>query len=168
MRMLIRIISKISDATGFLLMWLPWFLMVIIVWEVIARSLFNHPTVWAHELSIMVFAALTILSGAYTLRTRSHVNMDLLYMQLSIRKRALLDVLTFPFFLVFCGVILWLGWEFAWRSVQMGEISQSDWAPPIWPIKLTIPLGAILLLLQGIANFLADLIKLVTGREVTE
>jgi TRAP-type mannitol/chloroaromatic compound transport system permease small subunit len=164
MRLFFRIVAKISDVSGSVLMWFPWILMAIIVWEVVLRSLFNRPTVWAHELSIMMFGALTILSGAYALRTRAHVNMDLLYTHLSARNRALLDVLTFPFFLVFCVVILWLGWEFAERSIRMSEISQSDWAPPVWPIKLMIPVGAFLLLLQGTANFLSDLRKLFTGK----
>lgn len=168
MRAFVRIVARISDASGMILMWFPWILMLIIVWEVVLRSLFNHPTVWAHELSIMMFGALAILSGAYALRTRAHVNMDLLYMHFSPRTRALLDVLTFPFFLVFCLVILWLGWEFAWRSVKLAEISQSDWAPPIWPIKLMLPLGAFLLLLQGIANFVSDLLKVITGKGVEE
>jgi TRAP-type mannitol/chloroaromatic compound transport system permease small subunit len=168
MRAFVRIVARISDVSGMILMWFPWILMLIIAWEVVLRSLFNHPTVWAHELSIIMFGALTILSGAYTLRNRAHVNMDLLYMHFSVRTRALLDVLTFPFFLIFCLVILWLGWEFAWRSVKLAEISQSDWAPPIWPIKLTIPLGAFLLLLQGTANFVSDLLKLFTGKGVEE
>lgn len=163
---IIGILNYISEVSGRVLMWLAWILMVIIVWEVLLRSVFNHPTVWAHELSIMVFAALTILGGAYTLRYKAHVNMDLFYMRLSPRGRAILDIITFPFFLLFCVIILWLGWEFALRSVKVMEISQSDWAPPLWPVKLTIPLGALLLLLQGTSNFLSDLYLVITGKGV--
>ena len=164
----IRIINKISEKLGVVLMWLPWILMLIIVWEVSLRGLFGRPTVWAHELSSMTFGALTMLSGAYTLRYRAHVNMDLIYMRFSLRGRALIDIITFPFFLLFCGTILWLGWEFALRSITALEVSQTDWAPPIWPIKLALPVGAFLLLLQGLSNFLSNLYTLVTGEGVEE
>lgn len=164
----IRFINKISELMGMVLMWLPWVLMVIIVWEVALRSLFGRPTVWAHELSVMTFGALAILTGAYSLRYRAHVNMDLFYMRFSKRGRALIDIITFPLFLIFCITILWLGWEFAFRSVKMAEISQSDWAPPIWPIKLALPVGAFLLLFQGVGNFLSDCYTLITGKGVEE
>jgi len=168
MQKIIGIFNGISEISGKLLMWLPWILMLIIMWEIVLRNVFNHPTIWAHELSIMVFAALTIMGGAYTLRYRAHVNMDLFYMRLSPRGKAILDIITFPFFLVFCVIILWLGWEFALRSVKVLEISQSNWAPPIWPIKLAIPLGALLLIIQGISNFLSDLHTVITGKGADE
>lgn len=160
----VRIINKISEISGEILMWLAWVLTFIIMWEVIARTFFNSPTEWAHELSGMVFGALSILSGAYALRYKGHVNMDLVYINLSPRGKAIMDVITFPFFFVFCLTIIWLGWEFAWRSVQILEISQSDWAPPLWPIKLMIPLGAFLLLIQGIANLINDIYIVKTGK----
>jgi TRAP-type mannitol/chloroaromatic compound transport system permease small subunit len=147
-------------------MWFAWGLTFIIMWEIIARAFFNAPTVWAHELSVMIFGALGILGGAYTLRYRGHVNMDLFYINFSVRGKAILDVISFPFFLVFCITMIWLGWEFAFRSVSCLEVSQSDWAPPIWPIKLCIPLGAFLLLLQGCANLISDIYTAVTGKGV--
>jgi len=168
MQKIIGIFNGISEISGKVLMWLPWILMLIIMWEIVLRNIFNHPTIWAHELSIMVFAALTIMGGAYTLRYRAHVNMDLFYTRLSPRGKAILDIITFPLFLVFCVIILWFGWEFALRSVKDLEISQSNWAPPLWPIKLTIPLGALLLLLQGISNFLSDLYTVITGKGADE
>jgi TRAP-type mannitol/chloroaromatic compound transport system permease small subunit len=166
MHSFVRIVNKISEISGEILMWFSWILTFIIMWEIIARTFFNAPTTWAHESGVMVFALLTILSGAYTLRYRGHVNMDLLYMNRSTRGKAILDIISFPFFIAFCVTIIWLGWEFAFRSVKALEISQSDWAPPIWPIKLAIPLGALLLLLQGCANLVSDIYKAVTGKEV--
>jgi TRAP-type mannitol/chloroaromatic compound transport system permease small subunit len=43
-----------------------------------------------------------------------------------------------------------------WTSFQQGEGTGTPWNPPIWPVKLTIPLAALLLLLQGVANMLRD------------
>jgi TRAP-type mannitol/chloroaromatic compound transport system permease small subunit len=148
-------------------MWFAWILAFIIMWEIVARTFFNMPTIWAHELSGMFFGALSILSGAYTLRQKGHVNMDLIYMNRTPRTKAIMDLITFPFFLLFVITILWLGWEFAWRSFKILEVSQSDWAPPLWPIKFTIPLGAFLLLIQGIANLCNDILIIKTGKGET-
>ena len=49
------------------------------------------------------------------------------------------------------------GWEMAWASIQQGETTGTPWNPPIWPVKLAIPLAGLLLLLQGVANLLRDL-----------
>jgi TRAP-type mannitol/chloroaromatic compound transport system permease small subunit len=166
MHSFVKFTNKISEWSGEILMWFAWILTFIIMWEIIARTFFNSPTTWAHEASVMVFAALTILSGAYTLRYRGHVNMDLFYMNRTARQKAILDVISFPFFLAFCITIIWLGWEFAFRSVKALEISQSDWAPPLWPIKLAIPLGGLLLLLQGCSNLISDIYTAVTGKGV--
>ncbi|MGI6387255.1 MAG: TRAP transporter small permease subunit [Desulfomonilia bacterium] len=149
-------------------MWLPWILTVIIVWEVAVRNFLNRPTIWAHEISVMVFAILTITSGAYALKERAHVNMDLFYTRLSDRGKAIMNIITFPAIFIFGGVLLWLGWEFAVRSYLMQERSISTWNPLVWPIKFAIPLGAALLLLQGTAMFLTDILTLIDGERKGE
>ena len=168
MRACIRIISKITDVSGLILMWFPWILTVIIVWEIIMRNLFNRPTIWAHEISVMVFAVLTIASGAYALKEKAHVNMDLFYTHLTDRGKAIMNIITFPAFFIFAGVLLWLGWDFAVRSVMLQERSISTWHPLIWPVKLSIPLGAGLLLLQGIGLLMSDILTLIDGERKGE
>ncbi len=161
---LVRMINRIVEGSGRILMWFPWVVMGIIIWEIILRYFLGLPTIWAHELSLMVFGAVSILGGAYAHKYRAHVNMDLFYSRLSRRGRLILDIVTFPFFLIFCGILLWKGWDFAWRSVLSWEYSQSNWAPLIWPIKLTIPLGALLIILQAISNLLADIAEFSSGK----
>jgi TRAP-type mannitol/chloroaromatic compound transport system permease small subunit len=55
----------------------------------------------------------------------------------------------------------------AWLSVSSGEYSQSTWGPPVWPVRLTIPLGALLILLQGVTKYIRVIITVVTGKEVS-
>jgi TRAP-type mannitol/chloroaromatic compound transport system permease small subunit len=162
----IRRVDQINEWIGKVLLWLPWMITAIIIWEVVGRYFFNKPTIWAHELSLMVFGALSMVGGAYAHKYRAHVNMDLFYARLSPKGKAILDLITFPFFLIFCGVILWKGWEFAWRSIIIWEYSQSNWEPLLWPIKLTIPVGALLLILQGLSNLISDLAKVYSRKGV--
>jgi TRAP-type mannitol/chloroaromatic compound transport system permease small subunit len=160
----IRAINRVTEWSGKILLWFPWVVAGIIMWEIILRTFFNLPTIWAHELSLMVFGALSVLAGAYAHKYRGHVNMDLFYSRLSPRGKMIMDLITFPFFLCFCGILLWKGWGFAWRSIVIWEYSQSNWAPLIWPIKLTIPLGALLIILQGVSNLLSDITSVLAGK----
>lgn len=164
MRAFVRIVDKIIDVSGLILMWFPWILTVIIVWELILRNVFNHPTVWAHEVSVMFFGVLAITAGAYTLKEKAHVNMDLFYINLSERGKAIMNIIVFPAFFVFVIIILWLGWEFALRAIQLNERSISTWSPIIWPVKLMLPVGAFLLLIEGIALLFKDILTL-TSKE---
>lgn len=164
----IRFTSKLTDWIALALMWLSWLLMVIIIWEVMIRNFFNRPTIWAHELSVMLFGALAILSGGYTLKEKGHVNMDLLYMSLSDRWKTIMDIIAFPFLLIFAFVLMWLGWHFAMDSFYSNEVSITPWAPLVWPVKFLIPLGALLLLLQGIAKLIADVLLLMKGKGGTQ
>jgi TRAP-type mannitol/chloroaromatic compound transport system permease small subunit len=160
----IRAINRVTEWSGKILLWFPWIVAGIILWEIILRTFFNLPTIWAHELSLMVFGALSVLAGAYAHKYRGHVNMDLFYSRLSPRGKMIMDLITFPFFLCFCGILLWKGWSFAWRSIVIWEYSQSNWAPLIWPIKLTIPIGALLIILQGVSNLLSDIISVLARK----
>ena len=74
-------------------------------------------------------------------------------------------VVTGIFFFVFCGVMLWKGIDFAWTSLSRLEPDATPWRAPLYPIKMMIPLGALLILLQGLAKFIRDLVTAITGRE---
>ena len=145
------------------------FMMVILVWEVFMRYGFNAPTFWAHETSQYFFGAHFIIGGAYALRWGSHVSVDILYGRLPPRAMALLDLFTWLLFYIFCAVLLGRGWEAAWTSVTRWEHTYSPWGPPLWPLRLTIPLAAVLVLLQGLTKTINDFYTVITGRKlVTE
>ncbi len=135
-----------------------WTVIAVFVYfyEVVARFLFNSPTNWAHESMFLMFGMQYLLCGAYALRTESHVRVDVLYVKMSPRGRAIADVLTSVFFFVFTLTLLLTGWRFAQDAVNVGETSFTEWGIQYWVVKLTIPVGAVLLLLQGIAHLIRD------------
>ena len=90
--------------------------------------------------------------------------MDLIYSRLSIRKQAIVDLIAFPLLLLFSGVLFWKGIGFFWTSWAMRELDPTPFHAPLYPVKLIVPLGALLLLLQGLVKFARDLITLITGR----
>ncbi|MFH1034651.1 MAG: TRAP transporter small permease subunit [Pseudomonadota bacterium] len=158
-------IDSLSEWTGRLVSFLIPGLAVVEVYEVVARYFFDCPTIWASELSSMIFGVFILLGGAYTLRQGGHVNMDIVYSRFSPKGRALLDIITFLLFLVFVGVLLWKGWETSWRSLKLLEHDSTEWGPPLYPFKFMLPLGALLLLLQGLAKLARDVQTLLKGGE---
>lgn len=129
----------------------------VIVYEIFSRSLMGQATTWANETTIYLSACAYVLSGGYALAHRRHVRIDLIYDRLSAKTRARLDLFTFVFFCLYVGALLWVGSTLAWTSFTQSEGTGTPWNPPIWPVKFAIPLAALLLLLQGVANLLRDL-----------
>ena len=91
------------------------------------------------------------------------MRIDLLYARLSPRGKAILDCITYFFFLLYIGVMLMATLRYAMESVALRETTMSPWDPPIYPIKVAMAAALALLLLQGTAKFLRDLNRAVKG-----
>lgn len=165
MKKFLKIIDQISEQSGKAVSYFIIFLVGVILFEIFSRYLFNSPTIWAHEVSQMIYGAYVILLGAYVLKRGGHVNVEILYERFQPRTRAIIDLFTWLLFFYFCGLLLWKGGEMAWDSFLVRETEPTAFAPPVYPIKMTIPLGALLILLQGLAKFIRDLTFAVTGKK---
>jgi TRAP-type mannitol/chloroaromatic compound transport system permease small subunit len=150
-------IDRISGWTGHFVAFWSVLAVFVYYYEVVARYVFNSPTNWAHESMFLMFGMLYLISGAYALREGSHVRVDVVYLYLPRRTRALLDVITSVFLFIFVLAMLWTGWTFAMDSVSVWEVSFTEWAIQYWPVKLAIPVGAALILLQGAAEVMRSL-----------
>lgn len=166
LNLILSFIDNLNDWIGKILSYGSFLMFILVLTEVIRRYFFNSPTVWANELTQLIFGTYVILSGGYILRWGGHVNVDIFYSALSDRWKAALDIATFIVFFLFCGMLLYYGGELAWESLSTFEHSQSAWNPPLYPFKLCIPIAAILLLLQGIAKLIRDIVTLVKGEAV--
>lgn len=145
-----------------------WAIMVMtfgIGYEVFVRYVLRSPTAWAFDLSYMMYGALFMMGGAYTLSRDGHVRGDFLYRLWRPRTQAAVElVLYFIFF--FPGVIALIaaGWKYASRSLRYMEVSvMSPANVPIWQFKLIIVAAGILLLIQGIARVFRCVICLREG-----
>ncbi|ADE56599.1 Tripartite ATP-independent periplasmic transporter DctQ component [Aminobacterium colombiense DSM 12261] len=159
-------VDNLNDWMGKILGFLIYPTMFILVYEVIMRYAFNKPTIWAHDTSCMLYGAHFILGGAYALRWGAFVNVEVFYQRFSLRTKAVVDLVTWMLFYAFVGILLWKSVPWAWASVMVQEYSNSPWGPPVWPIKLTIPVAATLVLLQGLTKTIKDFYIAVTGREL--
>lgn len=164
---ILKSIDLVNDNLGKYASFLVLAVMAIICYEIIARSVFGLPTIWAHELSTYPFAILILLGGAYAMRHKAHVNVDIFHSRLSPRGRAILDICTSSFFYLFIVVLVWIGTTEAIYSVKVNETSQTLFRPPLYPFKVGASLAAILMLFQGLAKSVRDWIQAITGRETT-
>lgn len=150
-------ITKLNEWVGRIIAFLVVPIFVFILIEVFLRYLFNSPTVWTNEFTQMLFGAYTVLSGGYILAHRGHVNVDIFLATRSIRTQAVINVFTSFLMFVFVMAFGWFGYEMAKESMETWETSFSAWNPPIWPVKLAIPVGAALLFLQGVVKLIQDI-----------
>lgn len=165
---LLRGVDLVSEWSGKLISVLIYFMVAVLFLEVALRYLFNAPTIWAHELSMHLFGAYSALAGAYVLRYNQHVKVDLIYQWFSPRGRAILDSITYLIFFLVIAVTLRYGMMLAWRAVELRQtVSPSPWASPLWPVRITLPLAAFLMLAQGLAHFIRALKMAFTGKELT-
>ncbi|HEX5766962.1 MAG TPA: TRAP transporter small permease subunit [Burkholderiales bacterium] len=166
LRPLVRIIDRFAEVTGVAIAWLMVPLIGAVVYEVVARYVFAAPTLWAFDITYMLYGAMFMLGAAYALRVGAHIRTDFFWERWSARTRGVIDTVAYlVFFFPGIALFLWVGWEEAWYAYGIGETSeQTAWRPILWPLKACIPLAAALLLLQGISELVKSLHAALTGR----
>jgi TRAP-type mannitol/chloroaromatic compound transport system permease small subunit len=166
----LKAIDRISIVSGKIVAWMILPMSLSLVYEVVARYVFNAPTIWASDVSQILYGMFFMLGSAYALQRQQHIRTDFLYGKWSIRTRGLVDAacyigLYFPALVFF----LWVGSEFAYRSILFNErIVTSPWMPIIWPLKLAIPISTLLLLIQGVSELLKCLFAATKGVSLYE
>lgn len=170
---MVKLLSLFANGVDKLNTWLGriarsciFLLIGILLFEVVSRYFFNKPTVWSTEMASMVFGFYFLIGGGYTLLKGGHVRMDILYANWSERKRAIVDVCTFPLLAVYLITFIIGGFHVVGYALKFNQHSMSQWAPPLAPIEIVTVVGAFLLLLQGVAFFVRDLYMAITGRRL--
>jgi len=162
---IVRVIEKITGHAGLLIAWVVFPLILASVYEVVARYIFNAPTIWAFELGYMAMGVHALIGAAFALRERSHIRIDIFYSRYSDKTKAIID--TAGYLLLFMPVVIWVSyglWDYWVEAFVNSEHSgQSAWNPLIWPFRLSFFIGFFLLALQGLAE-LIKCFQFLTGR----
>ena len=136
-------------------------------WDDIARAIGIGPTVFAYDISRMISGVLFMGAAGYGLMRGVHIRADFLYRNWSDKTQATVDaVLYIAFFIpsmLFFTIIAAQYWELAYRT---GETAfDSPWQPLLWPARLAMPVGGLLLLLQGFPELFRAFHKMGKERE---
>ena len=153
-------IRAVNDRVGRAACSLLFVFMLLMVYEVIARYFFKSPTIWVHELCGYLFAAYIALTGGWVLLHRGHVAVDIVYQFFPDRLKHLADIAVSALGLFMFGVLFWQGFQFAWFALVTHQHSHTLFGPPLWPVKMMIPLGAMLFLLQLLADLAQNIVDL--------
>jgi TRAP-type mannitol/chloroaromatic compound transport system permease small subunit len=115
------------------------------------------------DLQLIMFAGMVMLGAGWTLKLNEHVRVDLFYTWVSDRTRIWIDFLGGILFLIpFCVVMLHFSWPWFLESWNGDELSQNAGGLPRWPLKIFLPFGFSLLLLQGISEIIKCIAALTT------
>ena len=115
------------------------------------------------DLQLVMFAGMVMLGAAWTLKVNEHVRVDLFYTWVSDRSRIWIDLIGGVLFLIpFCLLMLHFSWPWFLESWNGDELSQNAGGLPRWPIKIFLPLGFLLLLLQGLSEIIKCIAALTT------
>jgi TRAP-type mannitol/chloroaromatic compound transport system permease small subunit len=147
-------IDRLTSALGRAAAWLALVVVLLQFALVVARYLFGLGSVWLTETVIYAHAALFMLAAAWTLQVGGHVRVDIFYADASAHTKALIDLVGALFLLLpFMVVLIWLAIPYAARSWSILEHSQeASGLPVVFVLKTLIPLFALLMALQGIAQ----------------
>jgi TRAP-type mannitol/chloroaromatic compound transport system permease small subunit len=153
MQKFLLFVDKASTFAGHFFAWAIVGLTALISWEVFSRYVLNTPHAWALDAQIMLYGAMFMMAGAYTLAHSGHVRGDVLYGFFEPRTQAAIDLVLYVlFFLPGIFALAYAGWVFADDSFSIRETTFSPEPLPLYPYKFIIPLAAFFLFLQGIVE----------------
>ncbi len=150
-------VDALSRHTGENASYLVVQLSFFVLFEVIARYIFNHPTIWAWDTNVQLLAAITALVGCFVLLENQFVIVDIFVIRLSRKARAKLDAVTSVVGFFAMAIFLWQSADGAWTSWLKREHYTSLWEPPLYPIRFLVVIGVVLLILEMIAKFIHNL-----------
>jgi TRAP-type mannitol/chloroaromatic compound transport system permease small subunit len=162
----ITAIDLFSLWVGRIVCWITMPLIVAMVYEVVARYAFVAPTMWAYDISRMLYGALFMLGAGYALSRGVHIRADFIYRTWTARNQGRVDALLYLlFYFPGLAVFLWMSSDFAYLAWFRGERGMDTaWMPHMGPIKTALPVGVALLLVQGVSEFLKSYYAATKGR----
>ena len=157
-------VDRFSTWIGKTFAWCAVSLTLLISWEVFSRYVLNRPHAWVLDAQIMLYGAMFMTAGAYTLSKNGHVRGDVLYGFFRPRTQAIFDLtLYIVFFLPGIVALTWAGWIYAGESLAIREQTFSADPLPLYPFKYVIPLAGFTLLVQGFAEIVRCIQCIQTG-----
>ena len=162
-----KFVDSLSTWTGKAVAWLSLLLIGELVYDTVARYVFNAPTEWSYDVSYMLYGTFFMIGAAYTLLQDEHVRIGVVYDKMPERGKAIVNMLGYLlFFFPSVIALFYFGGDYAYKSLIMNEHSGvSMWSPPIYPFKMILPVAAMLLLMQGMVQFIRSLSLLRKGEQ---
>jgi len=155
-------IDWVNEKFGVIANWLVLLACVISAGNAASRYLFSESSNGWLEVQWYMFAGMVLLGGPYTLKMNEHVRVDLIYGMVSEKTRIWIDIVCGILFLLpICMILIYFTWPWFVESWRLDEGSPNAGGLIRWPVKLVLPVGFALMVLQGIS----ELIKRIAALE---
>jgi TRAP-type mannitol/chloroaromatic compound transport system permease small subunit len=149
------LIDGLSERVGRLTYWLILVMVLVSAGNASVRYAFDRSSNAWLEIQWYLFSAVFLFGAGYTLLHNQHVRIDVLTSHLSRRGRAWIDLLGTLFFLLPMAIaIMWMSWPVFVQSYELNEVSSNAGGLIVWPARLMVPVGFLLLILQGISELI--------------
>jgi TRAP-type mannitol/chloroaromatic compound transport system permease small subunit len=150
-----RFIDALNEKIGHAVSWALLAAVLVCSGNALVRYTFNISSNGWLEIQWYLYSAIFLLASSYTLRRNEHVRIDVIAGRFSKRTQVWIDLIGFLVFLLpMTLIILYYSIPYAWLSIMNQEVSSNAGGLIVWPAKLLIPLGFLLLSLQGISELI--------------
>ena len=163
---ILKIIDLINEKIAKIASFAVFLLILALTYEVVARYGFNRPTQWSFDATYFLASFVLVLALGYTWQEGEHVAVDLISERLPRRVTAFLNVIFLLGLFFLCwGNILRILVPHLQRSWMLRERAMIGFMPPVYPYKTWIFVGILLMFLQGVAEFIREMVVLIKGGE---
>jgi TRAP-type mannitol/chloroaromatic compound transport system permease small subunit len=150
-----KLIDTVNERIGLSISWALLAAVLICAGNALVRYLLNISSNAWLEIQWYLFGAIFLLASSYTLKRNEHVRIDVVVGRFPKRAQVWIDVFGFLLFLLPATfLILYFAVPFAFESIRSQEMSSNAGGLIVWPAKLLIPLGFLLLTLQGVSELI--------------
>lgn len=149
------VIDAINEKIGVVCNWLVLLACIVSAGNAMVRYAYDMSSNAWLEVQWYMFAVMVLFGASYTLKRNEHVRVEIFYLYLNERGQHWLDLIgAIVFLLPVCLLLAYLSWPFFVQSFVVNEWSGNAGGLIRWPIKLMLPVGFILLALQGVSEII--------------
>ena len=152
----VKIVDRMNYLVGRATMYMIFGMIGVLFYSSVSKTFF-FPALWTLEFAQFLMVAYFLLGGANSIQLKGHVRMDLLYSQGSEATKHKWDTFTSLFMIAYLIMLLYGSISSLTYAIEYGERSYSSWRPYMWPVKLVMATGIVLMLLQAVSQFFKDL-----------
>jgi TRAP-type mannitol/chloroaromatic compound transport system permease small subunit len=150
-----RLVDRATERVGHAIYWLVLAAVLISAANAVVRKAFNYSSNSFLEIQWYLFSMIFLFLAGYTLKHNEHVRIDIITGRLSARARAMIDIFGTLFFLLPMAILIMrLSWPVFVDAYVRNEVSTNAGGLIIWPARLMVPIGFLLLIVQALSELI--------------
>ncbi|WP_044417286.1 TRAP transporter small permease subunit [Halarcobacter anaerophilus] len=143
-------------------------LAFVVVYEVVARYIFDAPTIWAYDLSLFLFGYIAALGGAFAQQKKAHINVDILYLSVSPKVKNIFNLISYSLGIFFLIIVFYMSVTKFNEALEFNFRRQSEWAPVMWHFWLMLCFASSIFAIQLFRDMIEEAYSLFTGLPLIE